>query len=250
MAYARGGSLHKNLNLVAQLEWNDKLKLLHSIVSDLQIIHSHELIHRDLHSGNILLDDICNAYIADLGLSLSVKEDSNGIYGILAYVDPEVLNGKPYTTASDIYSFGIIMWEILYGRPVSYDLEDQSMLQIEICFNNLRPTIIGNVPQHYINLMKGCWEKESKKRPTADKICEIFTEWQSNEKILLELSVSKVTIENFKYTHEIKSLETYTRSKYISKSKSYSQEMDNTDNELVIEIGSGWTPPGSSQINK
>ena len=88
------GSLRKNLHSVARMKWKDKLTLLHCIVSDLQIIHSQELIHRDLHSGNILQDHLHSAYIADLGLSISaniaLNSEGRGIYGMLPYVAPEV----------------------------------------------------------------------------------------------------------------------------------------------------------------
>ena len=70
MDYAPLGSLRQNLYSVAKLEWKKKLNLLLCIASDLQIIHSQNLIHRDLHSGNILQDNLYSAYIADLGLSI------------------------------------------------------------------------------------------------------------------------------------------------------------------------------------
>ncbi|RIB16479.1 kinase-like domain-containing protein [Gigaspora rosea] len=106
LEYAAIGSLRKNLCSVLKMNWIDKLTLLHCITSDLQMIHSQGLIHRDLHS--------------DLGLSITITKKLNaerrGVYGILPYIAPEVLDGEQYTTASDIYSFGIIMCEILYGK--------------------------------------------------------------------------------------------------------------------------------------
>ena len=66
LEYAAMGSLRKNLCSVSQMNWKDKLTLLHCITSDLQMIHSQGIIHRDLHSGNILQDNLHSAYIADL----------------------------------------------------------------------------------------------------------------------------------------------------------------------------------------
>ncbi|RIB14253.1 kinase-like domain-containing protein [Gigaspora rosea] len=187
------------------MEWKNKLTLLHCIASDLQIIHSQELIHRDLHSGNILQNKLHNAYIADLGLSISksiaLKAERCGIYGILPYIAPETLDRGQYTTASDIYSFGIVMWEILYGRPVYYNKEFEINLKIDIFCNDLRPTVIENTPQCYVGLMKQCWEREPENRPSAIKICEILTEWQSNEKILSELAKSDELLKNIKSSH-------------------------------------------------
>ena len=113
MEYALEGCLRKNLRAISQMDWKDKLNLLQCIAYDLLIIHSQDLIHCDLHSGNILLNSLKSAYIADLALSITSniasKSNLDGIYGILPYIAPEVLNKHPYTKESDIYSFGIIM---------------------------------------------------------------------------------------------------------------------------------------------
>ncbi|RIB11023.1 kinase-like domain-containing protein [Gigaspora rosea] len=189
------GSLHQNLCSVSKMNWMDKLTLLHCIISDLQMIHSQGLIHRDLHSGNILQDNLHSAYVA-IATTKPLNAERRGIYGILPYIAPEILDGKQYTTASDIYSFGIIMWEILYGKSVSYNQEFATQLQIKICQENLRPRIIEDTPQCYINLMKKCWERDPIKRPSAQKIIEILTEWQNDENILLELTKSDEILKN------------------------------------------------------
>ncbi|CAG8716205.1 10273_t:CDS:1, partial [Ambispora leptoticha] len=182
-----------------------KLNLLQCIASDLKIIHSHDLIHRDLHSGNILLNSLKSAYIADLGLSITaniaLKSNpdgvSDGVFGILPYISPEVLNNQSYTKASDIYSFGIIMWEILYGKSVSYN---QKLAMPQFCFSvccyDLRPVVNKEAPQCYVKLMRKCWDKYPEKRPSAEDLCEIFEKWQSDESVLLELDKSKTVLEN------------------------------------------------------
>ncbi|CAI2198059.1 19081_t:CDS:1, partial [Funneliformis geosporum] len=91
--------------------WDTKLDHLYDIAEGLSAIHKTNIIHRDLHSGNILINDknvsIYNRIkIGDLGLSKSATEaDVNDTYGIIPYMAPEVLQGQKYTTASDIYSF-------------------------------------------------------------------------------------------------------------------------------------------------
>ncbi|RIB07264.1 kinase-like domain-containing protein [Gigaspora rosea] len=178
------------------MKWEDKLTLLHCIASDLQAIHSQNYIHRDLHSGNILQDTLQSANIADLGLSVttskSLRIESKGVYGILPYIPPEVLNNQPYTTASDIYSFGIIMWEILFGIPITaiYALLHKYFepLEVLIVLNELRPPIFENLESCYIHFMKRCWENDPEKRPSAVEICGTFAEWQNNKKILFELN--------------------------------------------------------------
>ncbi|CAI2176920.1 18791_t:CDS:1, partial [Funneliformis geosporum] len=97
--------------------------------------------------------------ISDLGLCKPVEyfqsSKNDEIYGVLPFVAPEVLRGQPYTLASDIYSFSIIMWEFIYGiSPFDNEAHD-FQLSLDIC-KRKRPIIIKNIPQCYINLMKKC----------------------------------------------------------------------------------------------
>ena len=83
----------------------------------------------------------------------STKKDD--IYGVLPFVAPEVLRGKPYTPASDIYSFSMIMWEFTSGISPFDDREHGLQLALSICRGE-RPEIIENTPKCYIDLMKKC----------------------------------------------------------------------------------------------
>ncbi|RGB31561.1 kinase-like domain-containing protein, partial [Rhizophagus diaphanus] len=114
MTYANGGNLHDYLqkNFV-NITWPNKVKILLEILIGLHFIHLNNYIHRDLHSGNILsLNERWN--IGDLGLSQPAKNTSlnNEIYGIIPYIAPEIFKGGKFSKASDIYSLGMIMWEL------------------------------------------------------------------------------------------------------------------------------------------
>ncbi|RIB20444.1 kinase-like domain-containing protein [Gigaspora rosea] len=123
------------------------------------------------------------------------------ICGILPYIDPQVLIKKEYTTASDIYSFGIIMWEILYGVTVSYIGKTSEInLQSLIC-KGLRPPVNNEATSCYVNLMRECWSEDSKNRPSAEKLCEIFKKWQDDENVILELNKSKIKLENIEKSY-------------------------------------------------
>ncbi|RGB42366.1 kinase-like domain-containing protein, partial [Rhizophagus diaphanus] len=82
------------------------------------------------------------------------------------FIAPEILRGQPYTQASDIYSFSIIMWEftskILPFNDKAHDLQ----LALSICKGE-RPEIIENTPQCYIDLMKKYWDEDPLKRPSS-----------------------------------------------------------------------------------
>src|SRR5439155_19888684 len=100
-------------------------------------IHAKKLIHQDFHSGNILnLGFHC---ITDLGLCKPADEKTDkNVYGVLPYVAPEVLRGKNYTQASDVYGFGIIIYEVFNGLPPYHDMAHDEFLAVKIC-QVLRP---------------------------------------------------------------------------------------------------------------
>ena len=61
----------------------------------------------------------------------------NDIYGVLPYITPEVLRGEPYTKAADIYSFGIMMWEMTSGVPAFHNISHDFNLSLDICRGNI-----------------------------------------------------------------------------------------------------------------
>src|SRR6266542_5004539 len=95
-----------------------KIKFSLYIISALDKIHNENTVHRDLHSGNILYSQYQNKFsISDFGFCGPADKPSEKIYGNLPYIAPEVLVGKEHTFKSDIYSVGILMWEISSGQP-------------------------------------------------------------------------------------------------------------------------------------
>ena len=146
MEYANNGSLRQHLNnKFNSLNWTQKLWNLHWIAHGLNKIHEKGLIHHDFHCGNILNNkstEYFQSKITDLGLCKPVNTTSQSndkqIYGVLPYVAPEVLKGKEYTQASDIYGFGIIAYEVCTGLPPYHDIAHDEFLAIKIC-NGLRP---------------------------------------------------------------------------------------------------------------
>src|SRR5437764_1720969 len=107
--YAEGGSFNnwmKNSD-----NWKHDILTLGYIIAGLGKIHEKNMIHRDFHIGNILLYNDYGSLISDMGLCGEVGYiDLTKIYGVMPYVAPEVLRGKPYTQVADIYSFGMIMY--------------------------------------------------------------------------------------------------------------------------------------------
>ncbi|EXX55883.1 Ipl1p [Rhizophagus irregularis DAOM 197198w] len=148
-----------------ELTWKDRINISYDIILALIFIHKEKAIHRDLHSGNILYSQLNNYWcISDLGFCGPADKSSTSIYGNLPYIAPEVIVGREYTYASDIYSIAILMWEISSGQPpfINYEHENDIVMNI---INDIRPKIGPGTPLEYKNLMKECWDADPLKRP-------------------------------------------------------------------------------------
>jgi len=182
MELAPFGSLCTYLNNI--ITWNDGLKVLLDISKGLLSLHNSSLTHRDFHPGNLLFKSESNLLITDLGLCKPANENSqsDNIYGVMPYVAPEVLKGKPYTQKADIYSFGMVMYFVSTGeQPFSNCAHDQGLAS-RICNGN-RPEINESiVPKCYTNLMKKCWNSNSNERPDITEIKKSIESFIYSEK--------------------------------------------------------------------
>src|SRR6185369_4982620 len=180
MYYMEDGSLQNCLTKnFKNLKWKDKIYILQQIISGLKDIHEKEIIHHDLHSGNIL-QEYKYSWIADLGLSCPASQTSasnkNDIFGVMPYVAPEILREKPYTTASDIYSFGVLMSVVSTGQQPHNNLAHDFGLAMKIC-EGVRPRFSNNTPKFYIELAFRCMDANPDKRPTAEEIYNTIKIW-------------------------------------------------------------------------
>ncbi|RHZ48712.1 hypothetical protein Glove_543g21 [Diversispora epigaea] len=205
-----------------------KYKIISKITHSLAKIHSQNIIHRDLHSGNILYNSRNFAwYINDLGLSGPVDKPSNSVYGNLPYIAPEVICGEIYTTKSDIYSLGIIMWEVITGESPydDYDYEHDSELAIDIV-RGFRPKIYEYIPHEYVTLMKQCWDANPDNRPDANIVWEkmrlstnsLYNEMDKQQEPAIQLKSLKSKVKNYFKLKSIKDEnDQVTKNKQLSK---------------------------------
>ncbi|GBB86829.1 hypothetical protein RclHR1_13280001 [Rhizophagus clarus] len=181
MEYANKGNLRGCLSEITN-NWEQKLYILYIIIGGLDKLHKENLIHYDFHDGNILCIEHgtkYNIYISDYlktyQFTKSFLKEEN-ICGVIPFMAPEVLRGKPCTSASNIYSFSMIMWELTSGIPPFNNRPHDFQLALNICRGE-RPKIVENTPQCYIDLMKKCWDNDPLKRPTASEVLDIINKW-------------------------------------------------------------------------
>ncbi|RIA81929.1 kinase-like domain-containing protein [Glomus cerebriforme] len=179
--YAKNGSLRNHLDKsYNELSWHIKIFYLRDIAYGVNEIHKIGLIHRDLHIGNILHNNI-STYITDMGLCKpadynALENTKKNVYGVLPYIAPEILRGQNYTKAADIYSFGIIMYETISGLPPYHDVSHDENLALKIC-QGLRPRFNIKVPQLIVHLTKRCLDTDPLNRPLASEVKDILYQW-------------------------------------------------------------------------
>ncbi|RHZ76571.1 hypothetical protein Glove_196g20 [Diversispora epigaea] len=141
LEYAADGNLREYLKInFNNINWKQKLLNLYRLSFILADIHKLDIVHQDFHPGNILsynfIDITC---ISDFGLSKLIEANPNNpekknIVGVLPYIAPEVLSGnEEYTKAADVYSFGILAYEMITGFPPYPDIPHDEDLAIKIC---------------------------------------------------------------------------------------------------------------------
>jgi serine/threonine protein kinase len=165
-----------------------KLEILLQVVGGMIYLHSltPPILHRDLKPSNILLDkNNQGAKVCDFGTAKSTADQKSmtGNVGTLTYMSPEVLRHKSYGEKCDVYSFGIIMFEIFfemdaYQNEYEKDFGNLFNLAFEI-IQGRRPKIPDSIEfnytekeEVYFKVMKQCWVEDETLRPTFVDICE------------------------------------------------------------------------------
>ncbi|GBC08410.1 hypothetical protein RclHR1_00810002 [Rhizophagus clarus] len=217
LEYAEGGNFNNYLNKnYENFNWFNGIEVLVNIIGGLSKIHQKQMVHRDFHIGNILFTKEYSSYyacISDLGLCKKIDDvDKTNIYGVMPYVAPEVLGGKLYTRAADIYSFGMIMYVVATGRQPFADRAHDEVLALNI-YNGIRPEINEKIaPKCYIDIMKRCWDPNPDNRPTSIELKDIVESFHNS----LNQNFQKKEQKYYEIEEQFKKTQEYRKANFLS----------------------------------
>ena len=161
--YCEGGDLRSHqLKLKGPIEEEKARSILKQIINGFRILVSNQMIHRDLKPENILIKQ--NTFkIADFGFARNVDNFKSALLssmvGTPLYMSPQILKSEPYTVKSDIWSIGLIYYEMLYGK-LPYTARSQYELIQKIQNQPLQFHFSIAVSEESKNLIKGCLQSE------------------------------------------------------------------------------------------
>lgn len=169
-----------------EVRLEERLNIIHGIVCAMKFLHSKNIVHRDLKPDNVLLDEMGTPKVTDFGLSkiLNVKTEESMTQGIGTshYIAPEVFTDNQYTEKCDVFSFGIMMFEIITGNFKPFGMT-QGRIELKIANNpEFRPNVgeVGYLDDHLenrdeiITMMENCWNHSYFFRPSFSDILEIL----------------------------------------------------------------------------
>ncbi|MFA6409696.1 MAG: protein kinase [Gammaproteobacteria bacterium] len=188
LEYMPHGSLYQELHATKELTWTVRWTIATEISKGMQALHKHDpcIVHRDFKSDNVLLNEQNHAKISDFG-SAAIFDENDLISAeepicTLAWRAPELLDPKkpaPHTTKTDIYSLGVVLWEIASRElPWAGNNAPETLVADWIC-SKKRDVIPQETPPSYAALIRRCWADRPEDRPDIDTVVQILEDHRS-----------------------------------------------------------------------
>ncbi|MEE6491096.1 hypothetical protein FKM82_016099 [Ascaphus truei] len=171
MEYCAQGQLYEVLRAGRKVTPRLLVDWSSGIASGMNYLHLHKIIHRDLKSPNVLVTHTDAVRISDFGTSkeLSDKSTKMSFAGTVAWMAPEVIRNEPVSEKVDIWSFGVLLWELLTGE-VPYKDVDSSAIIWGVGSNSLHLPVPSTCPDGFKILMKQSWQSKPRNRPSFRQI--------------------------------------------------------------------------------
>ncbi|RZC52873.1 hypothetical protein C5167_021298 [Papaver somniferum] len=179
--YLAGGSLRPFLHKLERksLALEKLIAYALDIARGMEYVHSQGVIHRDLKPENILFDQDFNLKIADFGIACeeaycdSLAEDP----GTYRWMAPEMIKHKAYGRKVDVYSFGLILWEMVAGS-IPYENMTPIQAAFAVVNKNLRPRIPEDCPPALGAIIEQCWAVNADTRPEFWQIIKVLEQFE------------------------------------------------------------------------
>jgi eukaryotic-like serine/threonine-protein kinase len=183
MQLVEGPDLEKILNERGRLPVPEALRITMAVAEALEAAHDHGIIHRDIKPGNILLTPDGSVRVVDFGISRAVSDVSRTVPGLLLgsiqYCSPEQVLGEAVGPSSDVYSLGIVLYELLTGaRP--FDGSSPVAVALERIRRQPRPPgeVVGDLPAGIDELvMRAVARDPGERYPSGRAFAEAIREW-------------------------------------------------------------------------
>ncbi|URE15346.1 Kinase family [Musa troglodytarum] len=149
------------------------LRVAIDVSKGMNYLHQNNIIHRDLKAANLLMDENEVVKVADFGVA-RVKVESGVMTaetGTYRWMAPEVIEHKPYDHKADVFSFAIVMWELLTAK-LPYEYLTPLQAAVGVVQKGLRPTIPKNAHPKLAELLEKCWQQDPAVRPDFSEILE------------------------------------------------------------------------------
>ena len=203
MRYLRDGSLRDKIDLQGQLDVEAAGKVLEQVGSALNFAHRNGVVHRDVKSANIFMDQDGNAYLGDFGIAKESGSEGvggeNDIVGTPAYLAPELFRGKEGSPASDVYAFGIVLYEMLSGK-LPFQEETLATLVYKH-LNEPLPMIDHdalNLPPVFNSIIQRATAKDPEERyPDAQSLVREYHQTLRHGADTIELSLEELDLSDF-----------------------------------------------------
>ena len=130
------------------------------------------MVHRDLKCGNLLIDDNKRCKLADFGTAVLKEKMGTELVGTAAFMSPERLREEQSDERTDVFSFGVVLWEIL-TRKIAWEGLTNIQIVARVGYANELlpiPEAPKGCPSGFISLIKDCWEPYTTKRPSFESL--------------------------------------------------------------------------------
>ncbi|KAI3968709.1 hypothetical protein MKX01_028859 [Papaver californicum] len=187
------GSLFQFLQRSTQkLDWRRRVLMALDIARGMNYLHhcNPPIVHRDLKSSNLLVDKNWNVKVGDFGLSKLKHQTFLSTLtgrGTPQWMAPEVLRNERSDEKSDVYSYGVVLWEIA-TQKIPWDNFNAMQVIGAVGFMDQRPDIPKEMDPRWVSIIESCWHSDPKCRPTFQELLEILKDLQRQYSVKAQAS--------------------------------------------------------------